>query len=173
MKYRKDQSHQTNMLYCHPILGKKFLTQIIYASIFLTLILLIIFTINKQFAFTDSIAGSPIFCALSSILAFGLMAYMGLSQNHKEIPVEFKNRLLEYQEDQRFHRSILNCIFKNGTLYVGDMLKITKMIEMERNRLSELGIDLYLTHGDITLEIIEIDKQLEIIHKTQKYLASM
>lgn len=77
---------------------------------------------------------------------------------------------MEYSSDLRFHKTVLGVLRSNETIYLGDMVRIGKAIEIERKRLSKASIDLYLKHGEKTKAIERIDQQLATIRATQNFL---
>lgn len=157
-------------VYSKPILCEKFISAIFIAWASMSVLSLLVYMLNTQFKFTDSMWGSPVFFSIFSLSALLLLGYATFTPKYKKIPPKFCNQLLEYTKDMRFHNTLLRVLRDNETIYLGDMVKIGKAIEMERKRLLEASIELYIKYGASNVELEHIDQELATIRATQDFL---
>lgn len=169
MNHPKDFCKKNN-IYCHPILGINLLMVAAYISAFIALLGLIAFYANKSILIASDLLASPILFTLFTLISLFVFSYIGFSPNYKTLPPAVIKQLLAYKKDKRLHATFLNFEKLHGTLYVGDILKLTKALNLERKRLTDLSLDIYREHGETTPEIIQLDEQLDILIHSQKYL---
>lgn len=157
-------------VYSKPILGETTISNLFTACAVLSGVSIFFYLLNRVFHFTNGIWGSPVFFSIFTLSGLLLLGYGTFTPKFKKMPVKYCNELLEYTKDMRFHETILAVLHSNQTIYLGDLVRITKAVENEYKRLLQVNIDLYLKHGEKTDEIERIDQQLATIRETQNFL---
>lgn len=157
-------------VYSKPIVGEKFISALFIACTVMSGLCFLAFLLSKHFHLIGSIWGTPAIFSTFSFIAILFLGYGIFTPKYKKIPTKFCNQLLEYTNDLRLHKTILSVLHANKTIYLGDIVKIRKAIEIERKRLSKESIDLYFKYGEKTIELDLIDRQLGTIRNTQDFL---
>lgn len=157
-------------VYSKPILSAKFIFALFIACTLMSGLCFLAYLLSKHFHLTNSIWGNPAIFSVFSFIAVLFFGYRSFTPKYIKVPTKFCNQLLEYSSDLRFHKTVLGVLRSNETIYLGDMVRIGKAIEIERKRLSKASIDLYLKHGEKTKAIERIDQQLATIRATQNFL---
>lgn len=166
MYYHSEQQTE----YSKPILNADTVFVLSYIFGALSLLSLLLHISNQYIAVPIGVFSTPMLFSIFMFIGLAFLGYGIFSTKYRKLPSKYINQLLEYTQDIRLHRTILKTIRSNKTIYIGDLVKISKAVDIACKQQNQYSIDLYLQSGGEAPELADLDRELAVIRSTQAFL---